>query len=418
VTFDLAIIGGGLAGSTAAAMLGRAGFGVALIDPHDVYPPDFRCEKLDASQVALLAKTGLADAILPEATLDDEVWIARRGRLLGSRRQRQFGILYPTLVNAMRAAIPARVTHLRTKAAAFAVTPNRQTVTLTDGSAISARLIIMANGLNASLRQSLGIEREIISAAHSISIGFNVRPAGRADFDFRALTYGPEQPDDRLAYLTLFPIGSGLRANLFVYRDMRDPWLKAMRDEPGETLFAALPGLRKLTGDIEVASFVQIRPVDLYVSRGLDKPGVVLVGDAFATSCPAAGTGVNKVLTDVERLCNVHIPAWLATDGMGEAKIASYYADPVKQASDRHSAEKAQWLRSLIARSQPCVARAPPGPFYRPVCKIQARSCARPDGACAVRPTGVRPASRGDIAAEERRDEPCVGPLRNVLDAE
>ena len=43
---DIAIIGGGLAGSTAAAMLGRAGIPAVLIDPHTVYPPDFRCEKL------------------------------------------------------------------------------------------------------------------------------------------------------------------------------------------------------------------------------------------------------------------------------------------------------------------------------------------------------------------------------------
>ena len=58
--------------------------------------------------------------------------------------------------------------------------------------------------------------------------------------------------------------------------------------------------------------------------------GVVLVGDAFATSCPAAGTGTGKVFTDVERLCNVHIPRWLATPGMGADKIAAFYDDPVK----------------------------------------------------------------------------------------
>ena len=47
---DVVIVGGGLAGSTAAAMLGRAGIAAVLIDPHPTYPPDFRCEKLDASQ--------------------------------------------------------------------------------------------------------------------------------------------------------------------------------------------------------------------------------------------------------------------------------------------------------------------------------------------------------------------------------
>jgi 2-polyprenyl-6-methoxyphenol hydroxylase-like FAD-dependent oxidoreductase len=67
----------------------------------------------------------------------------------------------------------------------------------------------------------------------------------------------------------------------------------------------------------------------------------VLVGDAFATTCPVSGTGADKVLTDVTQLCNVHIPAWLATEGMSEAKIASFYADPVKQACDAWSSAKA-----------------------------------------------------------------------------
>jgi hypothetical protein len=35
-------------------MLGRKGHDAILIDPHKHYPPDFRCEKLDASQIDLL----------------------------------------------------------------------------------------------------------------------------------------------------------------------------------------------------------------------------------------------------------------------------------------------------------------------------------------------------------------------------
>src|SRR6202011_2045269 len=54
---------------------------------------------------------------------------------------------------------------------------------------------------------------------------------------------------------------------------------------------------------------------DLYVSAGHRQAGAVLVGDAFETTCPVTGTGSDKVFTDVERLCNVHIPAWLAIDG-------------------------------------------------------------------------------------------------------
>jgi hypothetical protein len=58
------------------------------------------------------------------------------------------------------------------------------------------------------------------------------------------------------------------------------------------------------------------------------------------------GTGTDKVFTDVERLCNVHIPAWLATDGMDEDKIAAFYDDPVKTACDAWSSAKAYNFRS------------------------------------------------------------------------
>jgi 2-polyprenyl-6-methoxyphenol hydroxylase-like FAD-dependent oxidoreductase len=189
--------------------------------------------------------------------------------------------------------------------------------------------------------------REVISECHSITVGFNVEPVDTSRFDFRALTYFPERASDQMAYLSLFPIHSTMRANLFIYRDMRDPWLRQLRKSPEETLFAALPGLRKLTGKFAVVSDIKIRPVDLYVTSGHRQPGIVLVGDAFATSCPAAGTGANKVFTDVERLCNVYIPRWLASDGMGVDKIAAFYDDPVKKACDAASSVKAFYLRAL-----------------------------------------------------------------------
>jgi hypothetical protein len=116
--------------------------------------------------------------------------------------------------------------------------------------------------------------------------------------------------------------------------------------------------LRKFTGDVEVVGPVKIRPADLYVTHGHVQSGVVLIGDAFGTSCPAAGTGTNKVFTDVERLCNVHIPNWFASAGMGAGKIAAFYADPVKTACDRQSFDKAFHLRSLsIDESLPWRAR-------------------------------------------------------------
>jgi 2-polyprenyl-6-methoxyphenol hydroxylase-like FAD-dependent oxidoreductase len=349
---DVAIIGGGLAGSTAAAMLGRAGIGTILIDPHPIYPPDLRCEKLDAGQLSILCKTGLADAILPATTFDGstrdgKAWVARFGHLIDKRPGGQYGILYDDLVNAMRATIPPSVPRMIAKAVGLTVRDDRQQVSLSNGTSISARLIVLAHGLSIALKDQVGIERAVTSPCHSITVAFDIKPRHAGAFDFAALTYYPERTADRMAYLTLFPIRTSMRANLMVYRTMDDPWLREIRRDPERSLFALMPRLRRLTGDIEVVAPIKIRPADLYVSKGHRQGGIVLVGDAFATSCPAAGNGTGKVFNDVERLCNVHIPNWLMSSGMAVGKIAQFYDDPVKRDYDEAASAFAYQLRSM-----------------------------------------------------------------------
>jgi 2-polyprenyl-6-methoxyphenol hydroxylase-like FAD-dependent oxidoreductase len=344
---DVIVVGGGLAGSLAAAMAGRAGISTALIDPHREFPEDFRCEKLDQLQVSILQKTGLAGAILPATTLTTEMWIARFGRLVEIRPVPQYGISYQSLVMAARAAVPPPVRFIKGKVDQVELGPERQRVTLHDGEIVEGRLIVLATGLNNNLRESLGIVRREIAHAFSTAVGFDLKPVGRSGFAFPALGYYPERSDDRLAYLSLFPIGEAMRANLFAYRDLRDPWMQRLRDGNAADLFTVMPRLRQFTADCEIAGDIRLRSVDLVVTEKHRRDGIVLVGDAFGTSCPAAGTGTNKVLTDVERLCNVYLPAWLATPGMKSEKIAAFYDDAVKQASDAYSASRAIQVRSL-----------------------------------------------------------------------
>jgi len=355
---DIVIAGAGLAGSTAAAMLARRGFEVAVVDPHEHYPFDLRCEKLVGRQVDILRRTGLADLVLPAATLDGECLIVQFGRVVRRRPADQWGILYGTLVNTVRAAIPAGTSFIQGKVTQVANGPGRQVVSVSTGEEISCRLVILASGLNTGLRQSLGIVREDLSRTHCICVAFDMKPAARSRFDFRALTCFPDRASDRIAYITLFPVGDTMRVNLMVYRNIDDPWLKDMRQRPETALFDAMPGLARVPGPIEVPGGAKVRPADLYVTRGHVQAGIVLVGDAFATTCPAAGTGADKVFTDVERLCNVHVPRWMASAGMDAGKIAAFYADPVKRACDRFSHEKAFRARSVsIDEALPWTAR-------------------------------------------------------------
>jgi 2-polyprenyl-6-methoxyphenol hydroxylase-like FAD-dependent oxidoreductase len=205
---DVVIAAGGLAGSLAAAMLGRAGIDTVVVDPHTAYPEDFRCEKLDGTQMQTLGRTGLAGAVQRASVWDRECWVARFGRVVEKRTGDQQGIMYDTLVNAIRAEIPGSVSSIQAKVTNIAAGPERQIVKLSGGDEISTRLVVVATGLNPGVREKLGIERDIISAGHSISIGFDAKPGDTGGCPFPALTYFSEGPADRMAYVTLFPIGS------------------------------------------------------------------------------------------------------------------------------------------------------------------------------------------------------------------
>lgn len=385
---DVLIVGGGLAGSLAAAMLGRRGVSTILVDPHEVYPPELRCEKLDAGQLAVLMKTGLGEIVLPQTALASELDVVRFDRLVDRKPGLQRGIMYDVLVNTIRAAIPPAVARVRGKVDAVVTSSDRQLVALASGENISARLVVLANGLNLALRESLGMTRDVLSPVHSVTIGFDVRPTTRPTFGFDGLTYYSRRPAERYAYLTLFPVPGAMRANFMVYRAMTDPWFARLRKDPKAALVEAIPGLERRIGAFEITNQLWIRPADLYQTRGVEQAGVVLVGDAFATSCPAAGTGSGKVLTDVERLCNRYIPAWLASPGMNQGKIAAFYADPEKLAYDAYSRKAAFTLKSTSID---------PGPYWaaRRWGKFAARAAIG-----AARRLRSRPVPATDIAAE------------------
>jgi 2-polyprenyl-6-methoxyphenol hydroxylase-like FAD-dependent oxidoreductase len=341
---DVAIVGAGLAGSLAATMLGRAGYAVALIDPFERARPDFRCEKIEAPHADVLRKAGILDEVLPAARRYENVWVARLGRLAEVRPIVEHGIGYGAFVNAIRDLVPADVACLRDKVTGIALTPERQTLTLASGEQVSARLVIGATGLGAGLLERLGMRRREISKCHSLSIAFDAESESQP---FESLTYFGENPEHRIAYITLFPLASGLRVNLFCYHQLYDPWVRSFRDEPIAAINEALPNLERLTGGLRVRGPVKIRPVDLIATESISQPGIVLVGDAFSTACPVSGTGASKALLDVERLCNLYIPAWFETDGMGVEKIGAFYNDPAKRRSDAHSLRSSQYSKRV-----------------------------------------------------------------------
>lgn len=344
---DIAIIGAGLSGTLAAIALGRAGYAVTLIDRNAVCPPEFRVEKIGGAQLAMMDRAGLLGILSANATRFDEIVNARKGRILDKTKAAHFGFRYADIVATMRGNLPDNVRFVVGRVDAIATSADRQSVTVAEHGTVNARLVVLATGMGDLLRRTLGIERHVVHQRQSLTFGFDIKPVADVGFRHSALTYYGEQVSDGVGYLSLFPVGDATRANLFTFREIGDPWVKAFRQKPKEMLTETLPGLSRVLGDFEIISPVQNWLMDIAVAQNCRQAGIVLIGDAYQTSCPAAGTGVTRLLSDVERLCTAHVPAWLATPGMSAAKIAEFYDDPQKKAADAWALERARYHRSL-----------------------------------------------------------------------
>ncbi len=331
---DVIIVGAGIAGSLLALALARRDLNVVIVDPRASYPRDFRCEKFSAEQLALLNELDALDQLeaAERATRGDDA----RGDGLVNR-----GLRYDHMVNAVRAAWPDSVAFMQGRASRLETGEGEQRLTLAGGAVVEGRLIVLATGSCQKLLAPLGIRRRMLSERHSVTIGLSIRPKDRAAFPFMTMVGEGTRAGDRIAFVSLFPMGNATRVNLFAYHDPRDPWTRAFRDDPVASLMQVLPGFGAKLGEISVTSPVEIRATDLYEAEGHIAPGVVLIGDAFRTSCPATGMGVTRALTDVRQLSGLHVPAWLSTPGMASDKIAQFYADPVKQAVDATSTRRA-----------------------------------------------------------------------------
>lgn len=346
---EIVVVGGGLSGSLTAVLLARAGRRVVLVDLHRVRPVEFRVEKLAGEQVALLRRLGLFEPLAAASTPFGEIVNVHRGRILDRTRSEHYSILYQDIVRVVRAEIPPTVDVVIGRVTDIETTPERQRVVLSNGEAIEAQLVVLATGFADTLREKLGITRRVVFDRHSVNYGFTIAPPPGESFGFPALTYYGERVEDRIDYLTLMPLGEGgvMRANLFTFRDHRDPWAHNFRRAPKEKLLEVMPGLSRYLGDFTAVDGVQLGIMDLYVVENHLRDGLVVIGDAFQTSCPAAGTGVSRLLVDVDRLCNVHLPRWLETPGIEAAKIARFYDDPVKRGSDARAAHKARHRRAI-----------------------------------------------------------------------
>jgi len=348
---DVVIVGGGLSGTLVAVLLGRAGYGVTLVDRHREYPPEFRAEQLVGGQTDALRRLGVFEALVAGVPRIDHAVAARRGRIIERVDAPHYGVRYEAMVKAARGQLPSSVELVVGQVLDVETSPARQRVRLSDGATLDCRIVVLATGPGNGLCRRLGIGRRVLRDDHSLAIGFDIVASPDSASKESVLVHYGETIRDHIDYISVFPLGPVLRANLFAYRDIHEPWTRSFRQQPRETLCHAMPGLRRFLGDFRVSGKVEIRTNHLNAAEGYRRDGLVLIGDAFQTSCPAAGTGIGRLLTDVERLCDEHLPRWLAAEDASAQRIAQFYNDPVKRACDAEALRIAEYRRSITTNA-------------------------------------------------------------------
>lgn len=331
-TTEIVVVGGGFAGSAAAIALAGVGRKVTLIEASPTIPDLFRAEKLAGDQLPLLEELGLLDDFKAASTPVTEFINIRGRHVVDRRRDLQLNMAYRDMIEVLRGRIPPHVTIRRDRVEDIVTGEDRQRVTLAGGETIEARLVVLATGHGESLRRKLGLQKVRAHSLKTISVGFTLTPPA-GGFRFQSLTAYGERQGDGVDYLSLFPVGANMRANLFLFSELGDRRVKAIEERGLPALFELLPGLRPWIDDCgwvgDFASF----PVELCKYDNVVRSGLVVIGDAFRTSCPAVGTGLSCALVDVVCLRDLVGP-WFATPGTGAEKIAAFYGAPRKMARD------------------------------------------------------------------------------------
>jgi 2-polyprenyl-6-methoxyphenol hydroxylase-like FAD-dependent oxidoreductase len=336
-----------MAGVTAAAVLGQQGHRVILVDRRPSCPPLFRCEKLEPNQAEMLRKFGLLKHLLPKASHIRQVRCGYNGRYFNIYPAEQYGMYYSDMVNVLRANTPTEVEHKLGDVEHIANSNELQRVRLKGGEELTARLVVLAQGVCSELLADLGCSKHVIQKDQSIAFGFSIARPNGLPFRFDATTYYPTTYMEYVDYVALFLLGQEMRANLFAFRTASDPWVRKFIKQPGPMLEEAFPKLGQLIGDFRVVTKVEMGRVDVYRVHGEVQPGMVLIGDAFQVACPSTGMGFTKIFTDVDVLSQC-VPEWFATPGIDCGKIASFYNNPRKRATDGWALKTAFYRRNVV----------------------------------------------------------------------
>ncbi len=315
---DIFISGGGVAGLTAAAAFGTAGFSVTIAEPHtpvtaiEAEGADLRTTAFLQPARDLLAEAGLWPALAPYGTplqlmrLIDAGGDAPEPRLTrdfdaAELSDAPFGWNLPNwLLRREMVAHLATLPNVTFKIGpAFARMTTRETeaiITLTDATRLRARLVIAADGRNSAVRQALGIPVTTTRYGQK-AITFAVThpiPHGHISTEVHR-TGGP---------FTLVPLPDrdGLPCSAVVWMETGPNVATLMALPEADFAAAATERSTHCMGPLTLASRRTTWPIISQLAAQLSGERTALIAEAAHVVPPIGAQGLNMSLADIATL--------------------------------------------------------------------------------------------------------------------
>ncbi|ANT62057.1 2-octaprenyl-6-methoxyphenyl hydroxylase [Salipiger sp. CCB-MM3] len=337
--YDILISGGGIAGLTAAAAFGSAGFSVLCVDPappvteREAQGADLRSTAFLQPAQAFLAEAGLWERLAPHAMPLQVMRIVDAGGDLPEPRivkdfdsaeisELPFGWNLPNWL--LRREISAhlhemeRVTFLPGTATTALFTREAEArVTLSDGRRIRTRLVIAADGRNSPMRQAAGIGVKTTRFGQKALAFATTHPIPHENVSTEIhRTGGP---------FTLVPLpdfeGRPSSAIVWMEEGPKAEALMALDDEAFEAAMSERSC--HLFGPLKLASRRSIWPIIAQHAESLTGQRLALVAEAAHVVPPIGAQGLNMSLADMKVL---HDLAIARPGALGEAPMLDAYA--------------------------------------------------------------------------------------------
>jgi geranylgeranyl reductase family protein len=305
--FDLAIVGGGPAGSAAAWQAARSGARVVVLDKAE-FPRDKPCgDGLTARAVSYLQKMGLGEEVSKFQRVNGvTVYSPSQWDLSFPRR--------PGMPDHGHVVRRPELDTLLLKHAASAGADIRQSaevsgpvldgsgrvtgVTLKRGETVLADAVIAADGAYSPIKRALNLDSQY-NGYSAIAIRAEM-PANRPDFDMLEIYLKLAFRGDQLpGYGWVFPLGGG-QVNIGLgYVNSYAKWQQINATQFLGEFLATLPRDWELPSIDELKKSKGVRAWRLpmgFTAWPPWRPGVLFTGDSLGAGKPASGAGISKAL--------------------------------------------------------------------------------------------------------------------------